>query len=75
MASDLPATSRGQKGAGILRTKPNIKWEKDRGKEPESSRPQADFPWFWSADGKTFAGDRHNDVHLTRAQKEAARKA
>lgn len=75
MANDLPATSRGQKGAGILRTKPNIKWEKDRGKEPESSRPQTDFPWFWSADGKTFTGDRLNDIHLTRAQKEAARKA
>lgn len=74
MASDLPATSKGQKGAGILRTKPNIKWEKDRGKEPESSRPQTDFPWFWSADGKTFTGDRLNDIHLTRAQKEAARK-
>ncbi|MBL9184322.1 MAG: N-6 DNA methylase [Verrucomicrobiaceae bacterium] len=75
MANDLPATSRGQKGAGILRTKPNIKWEKDRGKEPESSRPQTDFPWFWSADGKTFTGDRLNDIHLPRAQKEAARKA
>jgi len=75
MASDLPATSKGQKGAGILRSKPgsSLKWEKDRGKEPESSRPQTDFPWFWSADGKTFMGDRLNDIHLTRAQKEASR--
>ena len=41
----------GKKGAGILRTKPNIKWGKDRGKEPESLRPKGDFPWFWGASG------------------------
>ena len=41
----------GKKGAGILRAKPNIKWGKDRGKEPESLRPKEDFPWFWGASG------------------------
>jgi hypothetical protein len=44
------ATSRkgGKKGAGILRAKPNAKWSKDCGKEPESLRPKADFPWLWN---------------------------
>jgi len=56
----------GKKGAGILRTKPNIKWEKDRGKEPV--RDQAEFPWFYV--GNVFTGDRVNDVHLTKQQKE-----
>ena len=56
--------------AGILRKTPNIKWTKDRGKEP--LRDQADYPWFWSGD--TFVGDRVNDIHLTNAEKEAARK-
>ena len=59
--------------AGILRhskpTKLNIKWGKDRGNEPE--RPQEQYPWFWK-DGE-FAGDRVNDVHLTNAEKQAAR--
>jgi Eco57I restriction-modification methylase len=67
LASDLP---NGKKGAGILRSKPNIKWEKDRGNEPQ--RPKEDFPWFWK-DGK-FTGDRVNDVHLTKEQKEKASK-
>ena len=57
--------------AGILRKNPNIKWTKDRGKEPE--RDKDDFPWFWN--GKTFTGDRVNDVHLTNAEKQAARDA
>jgi hypothetical protein len=67
MATDIPG---GKKGAGLLRTKPNIKWEKDRGKEPQ--RDKAEFPWFWK--GSTFTGDRVNDVHLTKEQKEKARK-
>ena len=33
MAADIPG---GRKGAGILRTKPNLHWHKDRGKEPLS---------------------------------------
>ena len=82
----------GKKGAGILRWKPNIKWKKDRGKEPESLRPMDDFPWFWgcNGDGSTadrtdytaeragkaiFDGNRWNDLHYTRALKEAARAA
>jgi N-6 DNA Methylase len=55
--------------AGILRKNPNIKWTKDRGKEPE--RDKDEYPWFWS--GASFVGDRVNDVHLTHAQKKAAR--
>lgn len=66
--------------ACILRTTPkNIKWEKDRGKEPE--RKKEEFPWFWSWDGKTedFAGgkeqdgNRWNDLHYTNECKRAAR--
>jgi len=72
MASDIPG---GRKGAGVLRWKPNINWNKDRGKEPECL--QEKFPWFWK-DGE-FTGDRVNDVHLIsevkrKAREEAARK-
>jgi len=68
MATDIPG---GKKGAGLLRTQPNCKWEKkDRGKEPQ--RDKAEFPWFWQ--GSTFTGDRVNDVHLTKEHKEGARK-
>ena len=48
----------GRKGAGVLRWKPNVKWGKDRGKEPErhkdtdeAIRPREDFPWFWNCPG------------------------
>ena len=74
----------GKKGAGILRWKPNIKWDKDRGSEPE--RPKAQFPWFWSclpedktehvtdfAGGTEFTGERWNNLHYTLAAKKAAR--
>lgn len=47
----------GKRGAGILRWKPNIKWKKDRGKEPESLRPKVDFPWFWGCNGDSNASD------------------
>jgi hypothetical protein len=57
--------------AEVLRKTPNIKWTKDRGKEPE--RDQDEYPWFWSGDN--FTGDRVNDVHLTSAVKLAAKKA
>jgi hypothetical protein len=51
--------SGGKKGAGILRTMPNIKWDKDRGKEPESIRPRAEFPWFYGCPGDSkFDADR-----------------
>jgi hypothetical protein len=66
LADDLPA---GKKGAGILRWKPNIKWTKDRGTEP--SRPKEEFQWFWKGD--RFTGERHNDIHLTHAEKQVAR--
>ena len=46
----MMATDVGRKGAGILRVKPNIKWDKDRGKEP--SRSKDEFPWFWGWDGE-----------------------
>jgi hypothetical protein len=79
LASDLPA---GRSGAGILRWKPNIKWDKDRGKEPE--RPKAEYPWFWNWDEKTADfmgagkepdGNRHNGCHYTTRVKVAARTA
>jgi hypothetical protein len=66
--------------------KPTIKWDKDRGKEPE--RPKKNFPWFWSCDpeanpahetdfvgGREFTGERWNEVHYTLAVKKAAREA
>src|SRR5690606_7485841 len=67
------------KNACILRTTPRIKWDKDRGKEPE--RPKEDFPWFWGWDettqdfagGKTFDGNRWNNLHYTNGVKRAAR--
>jgi hypothetical protein len=43
--------------------------DKDRGKESE--RDKDDYPWFWK--GTEFIGDRVNDVHLTNAEKQAAR--
>ena len=74
-----PLAARG-KTASILRVTPKgIKWDKDRGKEPQ--REKADFPWFWSWDegtldfagGKTFDGVRWNDLHYSREAKQAAR--
>jgi hypothetical protein len=69
MAPDMPDGSRkgadipgGRKGAGILRWKPNIKWNKDRGKDVAS------VPWF-----EQFKGDRVNDHHLSLEEKRAAR--
>ena len=78
LASDLP---NGRRGAGILRFKPNIKWGKDRGKEPQ--RPKDQYPWFWSWDertedfigGKAFDGNRWNACHYTNKTKQAARYA
>jgi len=52
----------GKKGAGILRDKPNIKWDKDRGKDVESA------PWF-----PIFKGDRINDYHLNVSDKRSAK--
>ena len=73
------------RGACILRATPNVHWRKDRGKEP--AREKADYPWFWSRDpadpahetdfpgGPHFDGNRWNDLHYTRAAREAARAA
>jgi hypothetical protein len=70
----------GNKGAGILRIRPNIKWDKDRGKE--QARAKDEFPWFWGWDGKTsnfaggstFDGNRWNHLHYSREFKMAARR-
>ncbi len=56
--------------ANILRKKPNIKWKKDRGKEPQC--PQDQYPWFYDDNGEP-TGDRVNDVHLTLDQKRELR--
>ena len=80
--------SGGRAGAGILRWKPNIKWGKDRGREPEAPRLRDDFPWFWGCPGgggeaeridfrasrdAEFDGNRWNDLHYTTSCKRAAR--
>ena len=65
MAQDLPG---GRKGTGILRAKPNVHWRKDRGKE--ALRAPTQYPWFWCTD--SFTGERINDLHLTRQEKERA---
>ena len=54
----------GKRGAGCLRDKPKINWNKDRGKDVPSA------PWY-----HVFGGDRINDHHLTLAEKGAAREA
>jgi hypothetical protein len=66
MVQDFPG---GKKGAGILRWKPNINWNIDRGIEPH--RDKAEYPWFWNGDGHTV--DRLNDVHLTIEDKKKTR--
>ncbi len=77
LASDLPA---GRAGAGVLRSKPNIKWDKDRGKEPK--RPIREFPWFWGWDGSvdytggplaSFTGERFNACHYSTELKHRSR--
>ena len=68
MADDIPG---GRRGAGILRSKPNIHWRTDRGREPVREADR--FPWFWN--NGDFTGDRVNDVHLSLAQKRDAQNA
>jgi len=48
--------------AEVLRKRPNINWNKDRGKDVESA------PWY-----KVFKGERINDHHLTIKEKIEAR--
>ena len=51
MAEDIPG---GKKGTGILRSKPNIHWRKDRGKEPLTRGKRSKPPWLeddaWNPD-------------------------
>ena len=57
-----------KKNAGVFPFKPNIKWNKDRGKDVPSA------PWYslgLDYDGKE--GDRINDHHLELAEKQTAR--
>lgn len=57
-----------KKGAGVLHDKPNIKWNKDRGKDVESA------PWYRL--GPSYGGregDRINDHHQALKDKRAAR--
>jgi hypothetical protein len=49
--------------AGVLRKKPNINWNKDRGEDVESA------PWY-----HLFQSERINDHHLSLAEKKEARK-
>lgn len=48
----------GKKGAGVLREKPSINWNKDRGKDVQTA------PWY-----HLFKGDRINDHHLSLKEK------
>ena len=79
-------TRGGRAGAGVLRAKPKIAWNKDRGKEALELRPREDYPWFWDCPGdgsraertdfrggSDFDGNRWNDLHYTNAIKRAAR--
>lgn len=64
----LKAADVGKKGAGILRFKPNINWNKDRGNDVASA------PWYTL--GLQYGekeGARINDHHLSLADKRAAR--
>ena len=58
----LTVTDVGKKGAGVLRDRPNIKWNKDRGKDANFA------PWY-----NMFKGDRINDYHLSLAEKRNSR--
>lgn len=64
----LSARDVGKKGAGILRSKPNIKWTKDRGKDVETA------PWYrLGLEYGEKEGARINEHHLSLADKQAAR--
>jgi hypothetical protein len=58
----------GKRGAGVLRDKPNIKWDKDRGSDAMSA------PWYdLGLQYNSKVGDRINDHHLSLADKRKAR--
>jgi len=54
----------GKKGAGVLRDRPNIQWEKGRGKDV-----------VWAGWYGVFGGERINDWHVGVEEKRAARSA
>ncbi len=57
----------GKKGAGILRSKPNIHWKKDRGKDVASA------PWYsLGLEYGEGEGVRINDHHLSMVEKQTA---
>ena len=67
--------------ADILRKRVKIKWDKDRGKEPQ--RDKAEYPrfWGWDEEKQDFAGvgsepdgNRWNDCHYAGEFKQRARK-
>jgi hypothetical protein len=90
LAADMKAKDAGvlRSKVGVEWKKEVKKWKSDRGKEPEQLRPCAQFPWFWSCDPENpqhrtdylaakhaaFDGVRWNDLHYSRAVKDAARK-
>ncbi|MGI2102912.1 Eco57I restriction-modification methylase domain-containing protein [Shewanella oncorhynchi] len=66
----IQAPDIGKKGAGILRAKPNINWNKDRGTDVASA------PWYHlGLEYGEKEGARINDHHLSLAEKQAARDA
>jgi hypothetical protein len=82
MTAQLPGAAK----PGLLRhTPPAIHWKMDRG--IDVTRPMADFPWSWGAEGgetdflgrervgqgSGFNGKRWNDLHYTLGAKRAAR--
>jgi hypothetical protein len=78
----MTARPLGARGANacILRVTPkNLKWDKDRGKEPP--RERGDYPWFWGWDevapdfvgGGASDGNRWNNLHYSRDVKQSAR--
>jgi len=82
----LLANPGGKGKTGVLRQRPNINWKKDRGNESMTIRPKEDFPWFWKCDternpthnndfrgGDGFDGIRWNDLHYSKAKKQAAK--
>lgn len=78
----------GRASAAVLRWKPNVKWGKDRGKEPREPWPREGFAWFWGCPGNgsdaertdfvaeleaEFDGNRWNDLHYSKGVKRQAR--